>query len=193
MNYANLDSLNGGLSMCYEAKKDYVMAISLCGEAIQNNPQSADNYNNRGYMYLLAGDYEKALPDIEKALELSTDTLYNWPYLDSRGRYYFKTGDMKKALADLNESLELHSDPIVYCHRAQVYLATGEYEKAVADLSSAVEMDDQYAEAYYFRGLCYKALGRTDIAIADFQSAVRLSGDDSISALATGELNDFKQ
>jgi tetratricopeptide (TPR) repeat protein len=144
-------------------------------------------------MYVLAGDYEKALPDITRAFELASDNVSAWPFLDTRGWYYFKTGDMQKALADLDKSLELNSDPVVYCHRAQVYLTNKEFQKAVVDLSKALEMDDQYAEAYYYRGMCYKSLGLTDKAIADFQSAAGLSKGDSISALAADELKNLKQ
>lgn len=188
MNPEDMDSIYGGLSLCYERKKDYASAIATCTEAIRNNPQSALNYNNRGYIYVLTGDYEKALPDINTSLELATDNNSIWAYLDSRGWYYYKTGNIEMALSDLSRSLDLHPDNVVYSHRAQAYIAVKEHEKALADLNKSIALNNEYAEAYYYRGLVYKALGQAETAIADFQSAAKFSDDDSITKLVTGEL-----
>ena len=114
-------------------------------------------------------------------------------FWDSRGWYYFKTDDNAMALSDLSRALEINPDmeaiDEVYCHRAQVYYDMRDYDKAIADLDKSIELDNEYSEAYLFRGLCFKAINKPVEARADFQAAINSSTDQSIIDKANNELS----
>ena len=158
-----------GLSVCYERKRDYPAAIAAATRIIElADHESSSNYNNRGYLYVLVGDYASAQQDISKAFAILTDNTTPLELMDTRGWYYYKTGDNEKALADLDKALKMNSDPMVYCHRAQVFIATKEYAKALDDLNKSVDLYGENGETFYYRGLVYRVLGQADKAIADF-------------------------
>jgi tetratricopeptide (TPR) repeat protein len=49
---------------------DYEQAIRDCDKAVELEPESADIYHNRGYVYYQAGRYPEAIRDLERSLEL---------------------------------------------------------------------------------------------------------------------------
>jgi tetratricopeptide (TPR) repeat protein len=76
------------------------------------NTQSYANlpmaYALRGSVYLNELDYDQALDDFNKAIELQPDLALAYYY---RGIAYTLTGDYDKAQADMNQALELDNDP----------------------------------------------------------------------------------
>ena len=71
--------------------------------------------NNRGLAYADKEDYDRAIADYDKALELDPKdaTAYN-----NRGFTYDKKGDYDKAIADYNKALELDpKDATAYNNR----------------------------------------------------------------------------
>ena len=89
-----------------EAIKDY-------HEAIRLNPQSAEAYYKRGFVYQNLGQGERAIEDFDEAIRLNPNDAY--AYL-LRGAAYGTIGDTDEAIADL--------------------------EKAIADLEKAIAITD---------------------------------------------------
>jgi len=58
------------LGMLYARKKDYQTAIKWFRLAIGKEPFNAKNYYNLAVAYLQLGQTEKAIPELEKAVEL---------------------------------------------------------------------------------------------------------------------------
>ena len=61
-----------------------------------------------------------------------------------------------------------------YCLLGEIYLATGEYERAMEALEKAIRMDNDFAEAYLYRGLTYEQMGNNDHALQDIGKAKEL-------------------
>jgi lipoprotein NlpI len=118
-------------------------AIAACDEAIQKSPQSAVNYNNRGFEYRNKGDIDRALTDFNKAIELNA----KYPIaLNNRANIYRDRGDTARALADYGKAVE--SDPkyhLAYFNRGLVYFYNGNADKALADINQASELDPKDA------------------------------------------------
>lgn len=51
----------------------YILAIADFGKAIALNPNDAVAYDNRGYAYALNSQYDLAVPDLNRAIQLSKD------------------------------------------------------------------------------------------------------------------------
>ena len=70
-------------------------------------PDNSEACNNRGLTYLSKGDYDQAIPDFDKAIELEPMTV--GPY-NNRDRAYLGKGNHDQAIKDLNTALEMDPD-----------------------------------------------------------------------------------
>ncbi len=61
-----------------------------------------------------------------------------------------------------------------YYERGAELIAEGDFEGAIAEFSNAIQVDDDYADAYIFRGLAYRAINLSDEAIDDLTRAIEL-------------------
>ena len=92
----------------------------------------------RGQVYRLMGNYQKALADFNQAVAL--DSNYRWA-IRRRGEVYGLMRQYEKALADLNYSLEVNpSSNWTLYWRAIVYRAVNRKEEAEDDLYEAVQI-----------------------------------------------------
>ncbi|MFC2049798.1 tetratricopeptide repeat protein [Chloroflexota bacterium] len=147
----------------------------------ESAPESALAYYGRGHCYILKGEYDKAISDFTKAIELQPDraAAYN-----SRGLAYCYKGEYNKAISDYNNAIEL--DPknakVYYYNRGCSYHSLGEYDKAIADYTKAIELDPEFNRAYYRRGLAHEAKGEYDKAINDFEKVAQLEDGKLVEA-----------
>jgi hypothetical protein len=148
-------------------------SISLWTHVLNNNPQVAVAYANRGQAYIDSGEFKKALADLNagEALEPQNPNIYN-----NRAFIYSKTGEYDKALNELNRSLAVSPRfQLGYLNRGILWGRLGEFEKAVQDLSTAIDINKYFYRAYYYRGIAHKELKLFDRALADFKAAYQIS------------------
>ncbi len=90
-----------------------VAGLVLCVEAgfaqSQQVPQTAQEYTNRAVSFYDAGDYEKAMADLDRAalLDPSLAAIYL-----ARGNVYAAMNQFPQALADYNRAIELGVPPV---------------------------------------------------------------------------------
>jgi lipoprotein NlpI len=138
---SNCDGRQNAANRCEKLSGD--PAIAACDEAIQQNPKSAVNFNNRGFEYRRKGDNDKALADFNKALEL--DPKYAVAY-NGRGALYRDIGDMGRAFTDFNKAIDANPKyDLAYLNRALTYFYRGDSDKALADFNQTVELDPKNA------------------------------------------------
>ena len=70
-------------------------------------PDYAIAYNNRGTVYRIISEYDLAIDDCNKAIELDPD--YAEPY-SNRGAAYREKGEKDHAIADYDRAIELKPD-----------------------------------------------------------------------------------
>jgi len=134
--------------------------------------QSSDYYARRGASYWRLGEYQKAIADCDKAIQL--DPNYSFAY-GQRGASYWGLGEYQKAIADCDKAIQL--DPnysFAYAVRGDSYRLLGEYRKAIADCDKAIQLDPNDSFAYAVRGNSYGLLGEYRKAIADCDKAIQL-------------------
>ncbi len=94
-------------------------------------PVDANGFHDRGNRYSRHGNYERAIQDYGRAIEMDGDfaeAYYN------RGFSYYEVGLYEEAIADLTRAIEL--DPKAaryYGQRSRVYLFTDRIDLAEAD------------------------------------------------------------
>ncbi len=159
-------------ALTYDRNKIWKDELTLWEDVVLKSPGKARPYINRGSAYSLLGQWDKALADYSRGIELSPnylDALYN------RGYVYGKLGQWEKASADYSRAIEISPRYIpAYSNRGNTYAKMGLWDKAINDYSEAIGMDPAYIMAYYNRGLAWYNLQEWENALKDFSMAARL-------------------
>jgi tetratricopeptide (TPR) repeat protein len=147
-------------------------SFALWNTELRSFPQVSIAYRNLGAAYGVKEDFEAALKNFTRAIELNpVDPLsfYN------RGIIYGKSGLHDKAIDDLQEAIRL--DPLsakFYNNLGVAYGISGNFQEAITSFDRAVELDPSFGNAYFHRGVTYIRLGFNENAFKDFRSAAQL-------------------
>jgi tetratricopeptide (TPR) repeat protein len=92
----------------------------------------------RGNGHFDKGEFEAAVADYTKAIELKSD--YAEAYYN-RGNAYDNKGDKDRAIADYNRAIEIKSDfAEAYSHRGYAYADKGDKDRAIADFRESLKL-----------------------------------------------------
>jgi len=139
-------------------------------------------YLNRGkYLMTTKGDFEAALKDYSRAVQLKPD---NPEPLKSRGKAYFMMAGMEKnknqmasllelAVKDYTEALTKpdlndQSKSDAYASRAAAYGMAGMYEQCIADATQSIKLDPKNKSGYANRSNAYLNTGQFEYALNDY-------------------------
>jgi len=132
-------------------------------KVLNRNGLAAGIYNNRGVAYGSKGEYDKAILDCTKAIEI--DPRFGLAYCN-RGAAYYEKGEYDQAILDYTKAIEI--DPRyakAYNNRGVAYGAKGKDDCAMLDYDKAIKIDPKFAQAYCNRGADYSAKGEHERAI----------------------------
>jgi tetratricopeptide (TPR) repeat protein len=149
---------------------DYTKAIALLSHLIDNHPENAVDYNNRGLIYFQSGDSQKAICDYNKALDLNSKlaSAYN-----NRANYYAACGELTAALADYEQALDLNPHHVrAWINRSITLRDLGEYGEAIENLEIAMLFGQLKGNIWAERGRTYHLWGDWNCAIADYRRAL---------------------
>ncbi|MBS1794661.1 MAG: tetratricopeptide repeat protein, partial [Acidobacteria bacterium] len=137
-----------------------------------SNTGNSTYYHKRGDDYFDANNFEAAIPEFTRAIQLNpNDSL---AYV-RRGFSYNYLGDSTSAFKDYDMALK--TDPNL---RNEEYIACVFYKKGdAADMivdkcTETVTKYKEFSLAYYKRGIAYRDLGNYEQAIRDYSEAIRL-------------------
>lgn len=131
-------------------------AASDFGRAIDSGGLDAESLalalNNRGVVLAELGDFDRAIDDYGRALELKPGdpkTIRNLRIAYTRrGLAAARLGDAERAIADLGRAVELEpSHPTAYLRRGELRLERGELQAAIEDLEAAARLAPDNREA----------------------------------------------
>jgi len=136
--------------------------------------------HQRSYAYKGLGQFDKALEDLNKALELAPNSAMIW---ESRAYVYKGLKQFDKALEDLNKALKFALEnpkeniaasrcAVILNGRAYVYKGLGQLGKAIEDLNKALELAPNFATVWDSRAEMYEAQGEYAKAAADCRKAL---------------------
>jgi tetratricopeptide (TPR) repeat protein len=127
----------GELNDYYGAISDYDKVIELNSNYPMQYNKIGMAYNNKAYTFVKRKEYKKALPFIEKALEIDSS---DWHFWDTRGEIYLNLGQYNKALSDLNKAIKIEKHSNSYYLRGLTHIKLGKKEKGCKDLSKSGEL-----------------------------------------------------
>lgn len=142
---------------------------------IKDNPKAADiadAYFNLGNLYYEAGEYEKAIGPLQKAVAQR-------PY-DSDAHYTLGNAyDKLKRYPEATKEFELMTqiepkNDMVFYNLANAYLYQKKYEQASAQYQKAISLNPKNGGAHYGIGLAYLNLRKSKEATEAFQQAINV-------------------
>ena len=146
--------------------------ISACSDRILTGKDLAISLRNRGFGYALKNDYDRAIADYDRSIEIDQKSAKTF---DLRGNAYHDRHDEDHAIADYDQAIKLDpNSAVAFRDRGLAYRAKHDYDHALADYNEALRIDPHYRDAINERGLTYDNKGDYDRAIADFNEAVRI-------------------
>lgn len=132
----------GELKDYYGAISDYDKVIDLNSNYPMQYNKIGMVYNNKAYTYVKLKEYKKALPFVEKALELDKS---DWHFWDTRGEIYLNLGQYDNAISDLDKAIKIEKQYNSYYLRGLAQIKKGNKEKGCDDLSKSGELGNEDA------------------------------------------------
>jgi len=118
-------------------------ALEDFNKAIEKDPDFAEPYLNRGFVFGNRGELQEALADFDKAIEL--DSAYTEAYYN-RGFIYGYFEEYEKSKQDFDKVIELNpGDAEAYVNRALIRSRLGDRDGEIADLKQAARLGDPTA------------------------------------------------
>jgi tetratricopeptide (TPR) repeat protein len=150
--------------------------------ATEDEHADPDALARRGEAYAARHDFEHALADLSKAVELRPD---DPEFLYQRALVFRQNGQAALATADLEHVLTLNQDFLrAYMPRAEIRLHERNVEGAIADLDAVDRLAPKQADLRYLLAERYEAADRFSQAIAQYDLWIQNHPVDSKRVMA---------
>ena len=134
--------------------------------------KDAETYQTSGFTHFSKSQYELALADFNKAIELDPASFVAY---HNRGVVYFDLGRFPLAIGDFTKAIDLGLGGKGSFHlRGVAYGKQGRYDLAIDDLNRALEIDPHDASIYTNRGIINLLKGQYKQTISDLSKAIEL-------------------
>jgi tetratricopeptide (TPR) repeat protein len=162
-----------------EGRSDWDTVIDMGEQILKLDPthsiaraKTALSYNIRSIDLHSARDYDKAIAESNRAIELDPN---NAKYYHQRAECYHEKKDYDQAISDRTCAIELEpTNGYYHQQRGVTYHWKNDYNQAMANYNRAIELEPNNALYYYSRGLIYRSKEDYDRAIADYTRAIEL-------------------
>ncbi len=146
--------------------------------------QTANSYYDSGSEKLKAGNYNEAIKDFTRCLEISP---YFYEANVDRGRCYHALGKHKEAMNDYNEGLSKRKDyPVGLFYRGKLFAEQKEFKEALQDFTQLIELRPYYYDAYVERAFVYLESGQPMLALKDMDKAISIEKKDPLLLMKRG-------
>ena len=165
----------------YDGKGQNDLAFKDYSMAIEANPNDADAYFYRGFIYESEhNNFGMAIQDYKKAIEINPDNADYYAYLAQA--YSSAKSDSELVIENYSKAIELNSHhSYAYINRAQTYMEKGEIDLAIEDLSKVIDLNPNHALVHVKRAEAYMKKGEIDLAIRDYSKVIELFPDEAQS------------
>jgi len=156
----------------FQRNKVWKDDITLFSNVLKNNPNVLEALNNRGNAYNFKGQFELAIADFNRGLEIQPNykNFYN-----NRAQSYYLLDSLDLALQDLDKAIRLDPGYLdAYRNKGQVLYSMEDYDYAVRVYSKVINMAPYRALFYLARAEAYLKLDKSEEALADFQKAAEV-------------------
>ena len=163
-------------ALALDSLKQYEEALKSYDRAIALNSDSPWVWNNRGEVYAKMGNYQAAIADFQRAIELDVGRSFvPWNNL---GKLHYQEKDYQRAIEAYQQALLIKEDylpALVGLGNARKNLQ--QYSEALQAYNEAIKINDNSYEAWYGKGLVEESLQQYREARKAYQKAFNLKPD----------------
>lgn len=158
------------LAYVYKEEKKYKEALLVLNDMFKlEHMRKPTAYNLRATIYLELKNYQMAINDSLKALEIDPQHINSLLVL---GAAYFRQNNFPQAAAYYEKARELSPNTYeIYFNLGTTYFNLGKYDKAIANYRVALNFAPNNADIHYNLGMVYGAKGM----IKEMQQEITLS------------------
>jgi tetratricopeptide (TPR) repeat protein/TolB-like protein len=158
-----------------DRRHDYSHAIENYFKALAASPGNAQVYYALGATYDDDGEYDKAIPVLEKAAQLEP----RWQTYSNLGIAYLRARKYLMAVSALEKAAEMTGDYRTTGNLARIYWLTGQKEKARTEYKIAIDqgekrlqLNSRDSDVHALVGRYYAMLGEAPLARSHIQLAL---------------------
>jgi len=173
---------------------NYSEAFQLFNEALSRDPEQGMAYFYRGLIFAIINNFQEALKDFNRAIEIKPKEISLDRIYDLRGNCYEDLGDREKAIKDYEKAIEINPSLVSAHHRRGSILSiwgmmsndtkvdtTERLTLAVEEFDFVIQCQPENIHVYEQRGraraLLYDEVG----AIEDFSICIQHNPNDYIA------------
>jgi len=144
----------------FDNKQQYDEIISAITDYLDKEieKQNIDElYIRRGFAWYNKKEYLKAIEDYNEVINLNKDSYLALAYYN-RGFARIAQKKYEEAIDDFNKAFTLNPKDYIraYLFIAIIHRIKGRTKDAINNYNKVILINPEYADAYYYRGLCYK-------------------------------------
>ena len=148
----------------------YDEAIAAFSVLLNQHPENAIDYNNRGLVYFQASQLDCAIADYNKALELNPRLAKAY---NNRANYYAAIGDLPAAIDDYDQALDFNPSYVrAWLNRGITLRDLERYCEAIENFDIALLLGQLEGHIYAQRGRTYHLWGDWNCCVADYHRAL---------------------
>lgn len=149
---ANVSRYYLRIATAFTGLKEFDKAVKAYDEAVRLTSGLVEGIiYNRGLCYRAMGEYELALADFNRSLEL--DPGWDWALM-ARGHVYLKLAAYERAIADFSEVIQdKPNDFTAHKYRGIAYLKMGNKPRAKDDFKKAMQLAESPSQSQLAEGL----------------------------------------
>ena len=172
----------------HEDSKDTAEAIRSYENAIKIYPSP----ENQLYLANLLAEHRDAkalaLCNSVASMGMGRETDANCNFI--AGVYFSRTGNAKRALQLFDKAInDNYTLMEAYMEKGFIYYDHKNYRQAMRTFETAITINNQYADAYYWKAKCLEAMGNKDEAVINYKRAAGLDKQMNEAAQAIKRLS----
>lgn len=168
-------------------QQKWLQAQQTINLALERDPNSMDVHRINAYVLSSLQDYQSAIEEYKRALELAPNLTYIYIEIGKIYRYLATSGDWENSAAnfqtaleyftkaeDINRALDL-KNPIPYLAKAKTYTQrgdAGDFFLAILEVKTALDLNPGSNDVYAQLGLVYHQARNYEGAIEAFRCAL---------------------
>lgn len=130
-------------------------------------------YAYRADLYIEVKEYQKALADLDKAVELKPNFYFAYW---RRGIAYTRLDAYDKAVEDLTQTIKINPKFTgAYCDRGDAYFRLGQIKLAFKDYEKAIELSSNMTFPYNYRAMAYVKQENYKAALMDLNRVLSIN------------------
>ena len=170
--YPRAPILYAGNALALVRAKEFDKALAVLAEGLKVDPKHKQCLRNRLVIYTQLGQWENALEDCTRLVELTPWDADTW---SERSGIYRQLKKPHAALADLAKAVEVARPELIpglLSSRASLFVETDQWFQAVHAYSEILRLQPERTDILRLRSQAYRRLGMWQNAVADETRAV---------------------